>query len=343
MATLAQLSPWVRYDSQESYLADSAGALTDRIGNRLARRDGTVIAATDARRGPAPLNLDFLGARTYLDGQKATRSDYVDATGKDYVRAACQMHGRPEYADRVHGHEVTDEHGTRWLQYWFFYYYNDKSLVGFGVHEGDWEGIQIRVDADGTPEVVTYAQHDGGERALWSEVEIDPAAQAPMVYVGLGSHASYLRKGSHSAPLVDDVCDAGGRRLRPELEILTDAAPGWVRWPGRWGASAKSGLISFPSPGSPRTQKRWRKPDDFHKDARRFKTDRAGVRTMSKPPPLVTASRTGDTIDVQVTGADVTAKLVITATVDGRPRALEYDLNELPAGKPVPVRPIVAP
>jgi len=57
------------------------------------------------------------------------------------------------------------------------------------------------------------------------------------------------------------------------------------------------------------------------------------------PPPVVTASRDADTIKVQITGADVTAKLVVTATVDGRPEALEYDLNELEGGPAQPLRP----
>jgi hypothetical protein len=112
-----------------------------------------------------------------------------------------------------------------------------------------------------------------------------------------------------------------------------------VRWPGRWGASPKKGAISFPSPASPRTQRRWHDPDGFHKDARTFKEQRGGADTVPTLPPVVTASRDADTIKVQITGADVTAKLVVTATVDGRPEALEYDLNELDGGPAQPLRP----
>jgi hypothetical protein len=53
------------------------------------------------------------------------------------------------------------------------------------------------------------------------------------------------------------------------------------------------------------------------------------------------ASRSGDMVDVQVSGKEVTAKLVVTATVDGRPQALEYDLNELKDGPAQPVRPLI--
>ena len=54
--------------------------------------------------------------------------------------------------------------------------------------------------------------------------------------------------------------------------------------PGRWGASPKKGAISFPSPASPRTQRRWHDPDGFHKDARTFKEQRGGAKDDRKRP-----------------------------------------------------------
>jgi hypothetical protein len=341
---LRTFSPVLRFDSRELYFADSAATLTGNVfdsgpmrpyANVLRRADKSVIAtASDA------LDLDFLGEAQYGNGEPVKSGDYLDASSDQYVADARRLHTDADNANRIYGVVLPAAGGKKWLQYWFFYYYNDKALVGFGVHEGDWEGIQIRVGSDGEPDAVTYAQHDGGEKAAWKDVELDPQADAPVVYVGLGSHASYLRKGSHSAPLVDDVCDAGGREVRPDLDVLTDDFPSWVRWPGRWGASPKSGLISFPSPASPRAQRRWRDPDGFHKDARAFSEQRVGAEVVPKPPPVVTASRSGDTIDVQINGRDVTAKVVVTATVDGRPQALEYDLNELKEGPAQPVRPL---
>ena len=341
---LRAFSPVLRYDSRELYFADSAATLTGNVfdggpmspyANVLRRADKSVIAtAADV------LNLDFLGEQEYGNGEPVKAGDYLDATSDQYVADARRLHTDADNANRIYGVVLPAAGGKRWLQYWFFYYYNDKALVGFGVHEGDWEGIQIRVGADGAPDAVTYAQHDGGEKADWKDVELEAQAGAPVVYVGLGSHASYLRKGTHSAPLVDDVCDAGGREVRPDLEVLSDDFPSWVRWPGRWGASPKSGLISFPSPASPRTQRRWRDPDGFHHDARAFSEQRGGPGVAPALPPVVMASRSADTIDVQITGKDVTAKLVVTAVLDGRPRALEYDLNQLGEGAARPVRPV---
>ena len=341
---LARFSPVLQYDSHELYYADAASTFTDNAfaggplapyRNTLKRKDGTVIA----RAGRA-LSLGFLGPDAYGDGQPVRAGDYLDGAGSQYVADARRLHGDPHAADRAYGVVLPAAGGKRWLQYWLFYYYNDKSLVGMGIHEGDWEGYQVRVDAQGTPDEVTYAQHDGGERAAWSDVETDAATGAPVVYVGLGSHASYLRAGSHKAPLVDDVCDAKGARVHPQLEVLTDDAPSWVRWPGRWGASAKHGLISFPSPGAPRTQKRWRDPDAFHAAARRFQPDRGpGGGTVAVLPPVVTAVRDGETTTVTITGGGG-ARLVVTATVEGRPATLEYDLSEAPAGTAAPLRPL---
>jgi hypothetical protein len=41
-----------------------------------------------------------------------------------------------------------------WLQYWFSYYYNDFRYNddAYGLHEGDWEMVQISLNSDANPE-----------------------------------------------------------------------------------------------------------------------------------------------------------------------------------------------
>jgi hypothetical protein len=355
---LAQYRPVLQYDSAELYYADSAKTFTDNwfdagpmesYGNALRRKDGTVIASAGPRANP-PLNLDFLGETKYGNQEPVRDGDYLDATTQQYVADARRLHSDGDYADRAYGVVRGAGDGKRWLQYWLFYYYNDKAFAGFGLHEGDWEGIQIRVDAAGTPEEVTYSQHDGGEAAKWSDVELDADTGAPVIYVARGSHASYLRAGSHEAPVVDDVCDGDGSRRRPDLEVLTDSEPGWVRWPGRWGASAKHGLISFPSPGSPRTQKRWTKPNGFHEDARRYSPPKRGAAAAPRPTtrPTVRAGRQDGVTTVEIRLDEGTpAKVVVTAYENGVPRPLSFDLGELHDDDPVhelePLPPPLAP
>lgn len=39
--------------------------------------------------------------------------------------------------------------GQLWLQYWLWYIYNDYHLAfNAGLHEGDWEMVQVGMDGD---------------------------------------------------------------------------------------------------------------------------------------------------------------------------------------------------
>jgi hypothetical protein len=254
---LARYSPWLRYDSQESFRADSAATLTDSIGrsgpNVLKRKNGTVLA-----KAGAGLSLDFLGS---YGGP--TRDDFLDAVGRDYVADARRLHAKPQYADRIYGHVVKDRKGASWLQYWFFYYYNDKQFLGLGLHEGDWEMIQLRLGAGGVPDAVTFAQHERAERCSFNGVE-KGADGAPVVYVARGSHASLLRKGRHDAPVVPDECDAKGPLVKPALEEL--ALP-WAKWPGRWGSTKAASPFESSSPRGPVDHPQYTDPLSKHEAA----------------------------------------------------------------------------
>lgn len=64
--------------------------------------------------------------------------------------------------------------GQLWLQYWLWYIYNDYHLAfNAGLHEGDWEMVQVGMDGD-EPKVAVYAQHDQAERRDWSLVRKTP-------------------------------------------------------------------------------------------------------------------------------------------------------------------------
>jgi hypothetical protein len=278
-ADLARYSPWLRYDSQESFRADSAATLTDSVGksgpNVLKRKSGTVLAAAGK-----DLTLDLLGSATFKDGQPAKKDDFLDAVGRDYVTDARRLHANPAYADRIYGHVAKDSKGATWLQYWFFYYYNDKQFLGLGLHEGDWEMIQLRLGTGGAPDVVTYAQHDGGERCSWAGVE-KGGGGAPIVYVARGSHASLLRRGRHDAPMVPDECDAKGPLIRPALEELT--AP-WAAWPGFWGSTRAGSPLESSSPNGPSQHKQYKDPLTKHNAAKDCQLRAASALTMATVP-----------------------------------------------------------
>ncbi len=313
---LAKYTPFIQYDSLEAYSADSPATMADcktaanPHGNLLVHA-GHELAAAGATKREALLDLAFLAGGHYPDAAHTAVSadDYIDVVGKEYIAEAHAMHLLPGMADQVYGHAVRDSAGAFWLQYWFFYYYNDKAMLGNGRHEGDWEMIQLRIGAGGEPDVVTYAQHKRGERCAWADVETKEGA--PIVYSARGSHASYLRRGNHATevPLVGwDYNDAGGPLVRPRVNAITDTDPAWVAWPGRWGSTRPGADIAGiewgdDSPVGPRRHAQWRDPLKFHEEAVAVKNLAPVVGTDLVRPstPSVAATREGDKAVVSFT------------------------------------------
>ncbi len=313
---LARYSPFVQYDSLEVYSADSPATMSDcetvahPHGNVLVH-GGHELAAAGATRREAVLDLAFLHGGHYPDAPHTAvaADDYIDVVGKEYIAEAHAMHLLPGVANQVYGHAAHDREGGLWLQYWFFYYYNDKASLGMGLHEGDWEMVQLRIGASGEPDVVTYAQHKRGERCAWEDVEKEGGA--PVVYSARGSHASYLRRGNHATevPLIGwDYNDAGGPLARPQVNVITDNDPAWVAWPGRWGSTRVEGeVIGFAigddSPVGPRRHSQWSDPLKFHEEAvaARSLAPVVGTNLVRPSSPSVAATRAGDRAGVSFT------------------------------------------
>jgi hypothetical protein len=269
-ALLAQYRPFVQYDSLEPYYTDSAAVITDHTGNALKRVDGTVLAMAGAPSGGAvpPLTLDFLRPDTYPTGQPALATDFIGETA-DYVAAAHEMHGRPGYANKVHG-RIVEEPGDTWLQYWFFMYYDDPGFLDLGRHEGDMEMIQVHLDSAGQPDIVTYAQHRSGLRAPWDEVELQNGA--PVVFSARGTHASMMRGGTQFSErsFIPDHNDGLGPRVQLELVEISETDTPWAFWPGNWGGTkpkirilGKEG-IEANSPFAMGAHPAWKKPTAFN-------------------------------------------------------------------------------
>lgn len=221
--------PIIRYDSLESYRADSVGAIVNlamgRRCNSLHRADGTLIAAAvpPDQDDVALLDLDFLGPTTYANGLPVHDDDYLEESGGSHAADALAMRRRQNCADVVYGRACRDDEGHLWLQYWLFFYYNDKSFLNLGIHEGDWEMVQLLLDEDGKPQEATYGQHSGGARAAWDELERRQAGdgEAPVVYCARGSHACLFRVGAQAAPVVPDINDGLGPTERPRRRAMS--------------------------------------------------------------------------------------------------------------------------
>jgi hypothetical protein len=269
-ALLDRWRPWVQYDSRESYRADSPAVLADAPGTTLRRQNGDGITKG---------SLAALSATTYRPGLEVRPGDYLAEAGSQPVLEARHMHSLPGLGDKLVGRVCRDGDIT-WLQYWFFYYYNPFAVID--NHEGDWELVQIGLDADGMPTLVTCAQHRHCQEWRWDAlVHTAPAGdvEVPIVFPALGSHATYFRAGAHWWGAINwpDRHNGGtpAERVRPDVIPIVDTTP-WILWPGRWGGSSHS-------PKAPRCQgAQWDSPTSWSATGHGFHEY-----VIAPPPPPV--------------------------------------------------------
>jgi hypothetical protein len=261
---LRRHQPGLRYDSMEQYFCDNAAEWTVNPGNELRRADGP-NGLGDLIASGAKLDLDFLGATHYADGTEVRNTDRIGDPKRNYREQYVALRAaHPELRNRMYGHAV-EANGTLWLQYWFFYFYNDYHLaLNIGLHEGDWEMVQLRMHGD-APDIAVYAQHRNAEQRPWAHVTKVPGdANRPMVYVARGSHASYFEPGFHETEAWYDLADGKRNSPRCALEVVDDAAPPWIAWPGVWGDTpSRVGGIDQPSPRGPSAHAQWTNPNSI--------------------------------------------------------------------------------
>jgi hypothetical protein len=285
--------PRLYYDSQESYFADSAATWADSPGNLLQRGVGPgaqVLAASTPRDDQPQLSLGFLAAGNYTDNQPVRDEDTISDPSRKYREQAQALHLRPEYANRIYGRAKQGSDGRLWLQYWFFYYYNDFAVAGFGLHEGDWEMIQLRLGVNEQPDLAVYAQHKHAGQLAWGKVERAPDSDAaPVVYVARGSHASYFKPGAHWTGIWFDQADGKRRAPKPAtLEIVTDTDPSWLGWPGYWGDTRKldsEDPFNQDSPRGPCRHAQWTDPAALLGTAEEFAAQPKPPPPPAPPPP----------------------------------------------------------
>jgi hypothetical protein len=245
---LREHRPLLQY-SQDPYRICSAGTIIDTDGNALHRPDGSTVVVG------AGLSLDSLST-------DADPGEYLDATGYSETEPP-PLQDHSAYAYRVYGRVVDDGRSGKWLQYWFWVYFNQKRLLGLGSHEGDWEMIQIHLDRNGEPDRVTFAQHDHGDARRWGadqgmRLQNADGRERIVVFVAPFSHASYYSPGTKFYAGGTDSPDELGPLEAAEVEPFG----AWTSWPGRWGGSrARIGT----SPHGPACQgTKWANPGRYH-------------------------------------------------------------------------------
>jgi hypothetical protein len=265
---LSRHLPYLRFDSRERYFPLAVDAWTDCLGHRLRRADGAILAERhpSAARG---LALSYLGAARYADGAPVRPGDAIISPGRRYRVKARRLQADPRYADRVYARAQTGADGRLWLQYRWFYFFNDFRLLRLlpvGVHEGDWEMVQFRLDRAGAaPDLALYTHHRSAQQRPWSAVPQHHGR--PVVYVARGSHGCYFTPGTRWTGAWFDHADGRLQRGPQTLVVMDDdPAVGWTRWPGAWGGTRpRAGLLgkldgaSPNSPGAP-AHRNWSDP-----------------------------------------------------------------------------------
>jgi hypothetical protein len=321
---LERFQPSLRYDSLETYFADSAEEWTASPDNRLVRHDGEPVAVGEG------LSLDFLGP-SYADGRKAEKADAIESRSEDYSRRYAELReAHQEFRNVIYG-RVVPEGDELWLQYWFFYFLNDYQLAwGIDVHEGDWEMVQLRIPTGvEEPDVACYAQHNACELRPWERVRRD--GDHPLVFVGRGSHASFFDPGYHPTDFYDITSGERQPQTPVRLMDVTDA-PAWLEWPGHWGRTRRT---KYPGPGAPCSHPQWSRPSAL--------LETAWEVPLEEPPgaPRLKVKRQRDrrlAIDFDATRCDRPLKrLVVTVNSSDEkrtpPRPFRFALSRVVSGR----------
>ncbi len=279
-ALLERFKPILRYDSFEPYIATSVDALLcigDADGSsgccELARA-GETLPFASVGRTPAPADvLAVTSAGSYADGRSWGAADQLRVSGRAEGMPDYRYEGslqQERYGSTIYGRVAVRPDGW-WLQYWLFYFYNDRIDPNAGplVHEGDWEMVQIRLPPDNAdptrpaprPDAVTFSQHvTGARRSGWQTRRQDDRL---LVYPGRGTHACYPRRTRWGSWALD-IRDGGYEVADASLVLLEDESA-LVQWSGFWGGNR----TAHRSGGTHRLAARtaWRRPELYHEEA----------------------------------------------------------------------------
>ena len=152
------------------------------------------------------------------------------------------------------------------LLYMFCYGYNGmvgNDYIGFGVHQGDWEHVIIRLDRTQSRIVGVYCQAHASDDpfSTWYYPQgVDPdhyytcfgSVNRPIIYSAAQSHASYTTPGEHPIGRGgwkgNDKTDQGWlwNYITNVIMVSMPQTP-WLQFAGRWGGTA-SATASSPDP-----------------------------------------------------------------------------------------------
>lgn len=260
---MLQVQPRACSDEGEPYAPMAVDSLLDNSEISLRQ-----VSPGDPVNKWAPTAADLfqLGGAFYLDFP----GESLDP-GCIYERDFRRYTAGEESAVYAHVVQQANEPDQIALQYWFFWYYNDWG----NTHEGDWESIQIVFPASSAEEAllveptsVGYSQHEGGERADWSDAKLEREGSRIVVYPSAGSHASYFNSALYLGRNGNEgfgCDDTGGESVRSDPRVILlphtvddpDDPFAWLAFDGRWGERQRG---PFNGPTGPADKGRWTRP-----------------------------------------------------------------------------------
>jgi RsiW-degrading membrane proteinase PrsW (M82 family) len=254
----ATYAPVLYFHAKERYRPQPIEVMLDhaRLRQTISGVEATVrdeVTIDDLATAPADAYLDLWYGND-------TTSGYLNYTAHGWYYDVNDL--RAAYPVTAYARVKRASDGRVAIQYWLFYYYNDW----YNKHEGDWEMVQVELDATGQPIRVAYAQHHGGTVRPWDAVDTIDGTH-PQAYVALGSHATYFARDTLYPQGVDlgnariDVYDRAGSvdPVTPAIQLIGDDDPAWLAFAGRWGERA---FGDFSGPTGP-AQKGGRWSDPF--------------------------------------------------------------------------------
>lgn len=134
------------------------------------------------------------------------------------------------------------------ITYWFFYRDSvPPGIVGRARHEGDWERIEVVLSAVGAATGVRFHQHKNKEAVRWDEVckwraaagDCAEGASHPVVFVAVGTHASYRDAGETQQCRAPHLCITDrrdrGRAIHAWNALAKVRVQPWYGFGGAWG------------------------------------------------------------------------------------------------------------
>lgn len=230
---------------------------------------GIVATPDDLRNWPNP------GTRINIEGDGG-ESNYASPAPECNVNGLQDCDTGPRSAIYYHVSEPSPL-GYPYVDYWWFYRYNDTPDVSLTDHEGDWESVSIAPSdtSPGTFDFASFSGHghwysylrdnlgcDGGPAGSCG-TQANKYGKRLNVFVAAGSHANYGEPcggpctgsntwipemdhdgaylwGRHNDPPADSVLEFPA--TTPAGTPWTGGPRNWTDWPGMW--SADGGIDS---------------------------------------------------------------------------------------------------